>query len=72
MCNLYRIIIKGFSRNLTKMDMWQIEESESSEYLTQELEKHWNEVAQKYLFFVNIQYSTVPDRTKFPMFWNRT
>ena len=59
MCNLNRIIVKGFRRNLTKMDMWQIEESESSEYLTQELEKHWNEVAQKYLFFFCCKYTIV-------------
>ncbi len=41
------MIVNGFKRNLTKQDMWQIEESESTEFLTEELEKHWNEIAEK-------------------------
>lgn len=43
------MIVNGYKRDLTKQDMWQIDESESCDYLTRELEDEWNEMAQKYL-----------------------
>jgi ATP-binding cassette subfamily C (CFTR/MRP) protein 1 len=40
------LILTGYKRDLTKEDMWEIDESESSRNLTDKLEKKWNKVAQ--------------------------
>jgi hypothetical protein len=41
------MIVKGYRKNLTEEDMWNIDESESCSYLTEQLEKEWNEKAQE-------------------------
>lgn len=43
------MITNGSKKKLTKQDMWQIDETESCELLTSQLEEEWNELAQKYL-----------------------
>ncbi len=45
----YRLIRKGFKRDLTREDMWEIDFSETSECVTDKLEFEWNQAVAKYL-----------------------
>ena len=46
--NVYRLIVNGHKRDLTREDLWEIEEDESTKLLTIKLEKVWNEASKKY------------------------
>ncbi len=46
---MLRLIINGYHKDLTKDDVWQIEESEECQNLTERLEKVWNPLAEKYI-----------------------
>ena len=41
------MIVKGYKNELTEADMWNIDETDSCCYLTEKLEKQWNQKAQK-------------------------
>jgi ABC-type multidrug transport system fused ATPase/permease subunit len=43
------LITKGFKRPLTRDDLWEIDEQESSEYVTQKLEVAWDKATKAYL-----------------------
>lgn len=43
----YRLILDGFKKELTKEDMWQIEEKETCRILTEQLEKEWLDISEK-------------------------
>ena len=43
------LIINGYHKDLTKDDVWQIEESEECQNLTERLEKVWNPLAERYI-----------------------
>nr|UOU03337.1 ATP-binding cassette subfamily C1-6 [Brachionus rubens] len=56
------LILTGYKSDLTKEDMWDIDNSESCRYLTDKLEEEWNRVAKIYmdkkkLEFTNFGYS---------------
>jgi hypothetical protein len=38
----------GYKKNITREDMWEIENSETTKFLTEKLEKEWNENAQRF------------------------
>lgn len=42
------LILTGFKRPLVRDDMWRIEDTESSHYLTKRLETQWNKMSRKY------------------------
>ncbi len=42
------LIKKGFKRGLIRQDMWEIDSSESSEVVTNKLEKEWNKTMTKF------------------------
>jgi len=46
------MIRKGFKRNLTREDMWDIDSSETAENVTADLEYEWDKCVKKYLFLV--------------------
>ena len=51
-------MIKGYKQNLTKDDMWLVEENKSSKKLSNKLEIVWNKVIKKYIlkgFFPRIR-----------------
>lgn len=37
-----RLIYLGYTKPLTRDDMWNLDEEQASEYLTQTFEKEWN------------------------------
>jgi hypothetical protein len=39
------LISTGYKKDLTREDMWDIDEDEKCEFLTEKLEKEWNKVA---------------------------
>jgi hypothetical protein len=41
-----KIIKRGFQKNINKEDIWEIDYSESAEFLTNKLEKVWNKESQ--------------------------
>ncbi len=43
------LILTGHKRDLVRDDLWSIDESESSEVLTNKLEKSWNSVSKDYI-----------------------
>lgn len=46
-----RLIHKGFRRDLTREDMWEIDYSETSELITNKLEYEWNRLVLMYFIF---------------------
>ncbi len=42
------MIIKGFKKPLDRNDLWQVDEEESSRYLTQKLESQWSKETKAY------------------------
>ncbi len=42
-------MIKGYKQNLTKDDMWLVEENKGSKKLSNELEIVWNKAIKKYI-----------------------
>ena len=48
---LNRLIHKGFRRDLTREDMWEIDYSETSELITNKLEYEWNRLVLMYFIF---------------------
>jgi len=47
-----RLILAGYKTDLTRKDMWRIEEKEMCKHLTEKLEKEWNQIAEKYPYFL--------------------
>ena len=45
----FRIIYTGYKRDLTQDDLWELEKSELSEYLTNKFEANWNKKANAYI-----------------------
>ena len=43
----------GFRRDLTRDDLWEIDEAEKARYVTEKFEKVWNPKAQEYLKMFN-------------------
>ena len=43
------LILIGYKRDITREDLWRVEESESSEYNTKRFEFNWNKKAQEYI-----------------------
>lgn len=41
------LIRTGYKRDLTREDLWEIDDCEKSEYITNKLERVWNPKAQK-------------------------
>jgi hypothetical protein len=46
------MIRKGFKRNLTREDMWDIDSSETAENVTADLEYEWDKCVKKYFLFI--------------------
>jgi hypothetical protein len=44
---IFSLILTGYKRDLTREDLWQIDESESSAVLTQKLESAWNQMTEE-------------------------
>nr|UOU03336.1 ATP-binding cassette subfamily C1-5 [Brachionus rubens] len=47
------LILTGYKRDLTKEDLWKVEETEASEHLTRKLEIAWNKTSRKYIRDLN-------------------
>lgn len=43
------LIVTGYKRDLTRQDLWNINEKESSNHVTNEFEKYWNKQANDYI-----------------------
>ena len=70
-----RLIKKGFKRDLTRQDMWEIDSSETSEIVTKKLEREWNKGMENYRRTIhtnetansnhnNVNNSTINNKTK--------
>jgi hypothetical protein len=44
---IYRLIIKGYRKELTKDDLWELDESDCSKELLEEYETEWNKRIEK-------------------------
>jgi hypothetical protein len=42
-----RLILAGYKKDLTRKDMWRIDEKEMCKKLTEKLETEWNHIAEK-------------------------
>ena len=45
---LIRIVVNGFRKNLKREDMWEVDEAEACQVLTDKLEQEWSKRANEY------------------------